>query len=100
MRASSSYPKTLGEFHRLGWIMRASCSRCDLTETWEVDFPAVIAQHGADYSTGELMLNLMCDHCGDKLGLLNMSPEEQKPIFDRGDTWGDQLDRARAKQMR
>lgn len=72
-----AYPQTLGEFIRLDWTMRGGCSRCDLWEVPDVDIATAAARLGADYPTGQFMLDLHCEKCGDKIGLLTRSPEQR-----------------------
>jgi hypothetical protein len=36
-----------------------------------------LARHGADYPTGQFMLEIHCRKCGDKIGLLAESPEDR-----------------------
>ena len=72
------HPQTLGEFQRLDWTLRGGCSRCDLWDVPDVDIAAAVARHGAGYPTRQFMLDLHCEKCGDKMGLLPRSPEQRE----------------------
>lgn len=76
-RGPDDHPQTLGEFVRLEWSMRWSCDKCDLTNVRYLDMEAVRDCFGPDYPTDKFMLDLHCEKCGRKIGLLTESPEER-----------------------
>lgn len=75
-RGPNDHPQTLGEYVRLDWSMRWSCSACDPTVQY-MDMTAARDRHGADYPTDKFMLELHCSKCGHKIGLLTESPAER-----------------------
>jgi len=77
-RGPNSYPQTLGEYIRLDWGMRWSCTKCDLTNVRYLNMIAIRDRYGADYSTSQFMRDLHCTKCGRKIGLLTESPEERE----------------------
>lgn len=77
-RAPGSYPKTLGEFVRLGWTMLGGCSCMTGLDVKPLDMEAALQTFGPDYPTRQWMIDEKCPKCGIKLGLLDQSPEEVK----------------------
>lgn len=78
MDARARYPQTLGEFVRLRWTMLGGCNCMSGLDVKPLNMEAAVRTFGADYPTGQWMIDEMCPKCGTKLGLLDQSPEEVK----------------------